>query len=343
MAVETGINPMNNEPFTIVAGVVKKITFFEAKNNQFATHTASILVDDVYVKMNLKVNGEYAPRIQYVVGKKPNDKWETLKEGDTVRIAISKESEWNGKKQYQTTSSRIIVTEKGNGSVVPAKNAPSDKPATSGAAGNKIYGEVKTKDKGIASLFDENLGKEFIVDLTDHPEVEVGHKMGAFISATGQIINGFKHYPPKVSNGKKADAFGSPERQFKMSFGNMVNVAAIAMPKASENEIFEMAQQLFVPAKELREKLLKEFEGVRDEGDVGGKLGDALKHSAEHNGKNIPNLIQGAESWFRAHIEAENEMRDILEGKSSNSEANQSEDDNDIPVDDDYDDSDIPF
>lgn len=342
MAVEKGVNPMDNEPFTIVTGTVKKISFFEAKNNKFATHNASILVDDVYVKMSITVKEGFNPRIQYCVGKKPNEKWETLKEGDIVRMQISKETIWNDKPQYQTTSSRIFVT--GHEEVTsnpttptPANNSP--KPS-SNTAGTKIYGEVKSKEKDLAMITDENTGTDHVVDLSGHKEVEVGHKMGAFVSATGQIINGFKHYPPKTSNGKKADAWGSPERNFKMAFGNMVNVASIVMTDVSDSEVFDFAQRLFKPAADLREKLLKEFKGLRDEGDVGGKLGDAFKHAAERSGDDVGLIISRAEDWFRMHILAEEEMKDLLSGKPEETSTVVEEEFDDTPPD--YDDN-IPF
>lgn len=349
MAVEKVINPVDNTEVVLVSGTVKKITFFEAKNNQFATHTASILVDDVYVKMNITVKEGFNPRVQYPVGKKPDVKYHTLEEGDNVRIQVMV-SEWNGKEQYKTTMSRIVVTGKTTASAGDNPSQAKGQTAVPATAdkktGTKIYGVIKSKDSnGMAVVSDNNTGAEHNVNLSNNPEAEVGHSIGAFISGTGEILNNYKHYPPKQSNGKKADAFGSPERQFKMAFGNMVNVAAIALQGGDPADVFSLAQDLFKPAAELREKLLKEFEGVRDESDVGGKLGDALKHGAEAAGHDIEGIIIQAEKWFRMHEAAENGMKKRLEQKEAveDSPVNTVDDFDDTPSDEDYDDPDIPF
>lgn len=327
MAIVKDENKFTGTTTVYATGIVKKITFFENKNKTYNTHTASIMVNGGYIKMGVTQKGDFPLRVQYQTGDKPNIKYHTLEVGDEVVIEV-KEKEWQGKISYETTISRIRVTQKGPGEQSPAaeKIASPDtlksaeisaarKETTNKPDGVKIYGEVLAIDNNLAVVKDKDSKSEHKVKFGEQQQgVVVGGFVGAYISAEGDILNNYKYYPPKQSNGKKADALGSPERNFKMAFGNMVNVSSIALPKGSDKDVFEFAQQLFKPAQDLREKLLKEFEGIRDEGDVGGKLGNALKHAAERSGNDTAYIIHRAESWFRMHISSEEEMKDILSG-----------------------------
>lgn len=298
-----------------------------------STHKASVLLENdgdlVWISLGeFKSNKD---NITFKVG----DEWKELKQGQTVIIDIKKVGEWNGKPTYQSSKSNITILEEvpegyqaqANNSSGNANSASSTKASNptgsaqqkqSGANSGqlfKVYGEIKSISDGIAVV--DNEGKPTQVVLGDYAaQVSVGGRMTARLDAQGNIKEGFKAYEAKkpVNEAKKIskvsdDAFNSKERQFKMSFGNVVNVSSFAVGPKDVEKVFKFAQELFNPVAELREKLIAKYANERSDNDVGSKLGDALKHAAVAVGKaDINKILEQAESWVHAHIAAENAM-----------------------------------
>lgn len=298
-----------------------------------STHSAAVLLendgDSVWVNLGeFKSNKD---NITFKVG----DEWKELKQGQTVIIDIKKVSESNGKTYYRSSKSSITILEEApEGYQAQANNASGNaNSASSAKASNptgsaqqkqsgansgqlfKVYGEIKSISEGIAVV--DNEGKPTQVTLGEYStQVSVGGRMTARVDAEGNIKEGFKAYEAKkpVNEAKKLskvseDARNSKERQFKVSFGNMVNVSSFAIGPKDIDKVFKFAQELFNPAAELRDKLIAKYANERHDNDVGSKLGDALKHAAVSVGKaDINKILEQAEAWVHAHIAAENAM-----------------------------------
>ena len=99
-----------------------------------------------------------------------------------------------------------------------------------------------------------------------------------------------------------------------MSFGNMMNVAANTNLVEPE-KIASFAIELFQPAADLRVKLFNQYKDSRSDNDVGAKLGDALKQAAKVHNNSVQGIISYAENYVHEHIKAEEQMKNILEGR----------------------------
>lgn len=270
-----------------------------------STHKASVLLekegDSVWVSL-----GEFKSQRDNVTFK-VDDQWKELKVGQLVILDIKKINEKDGKKYYTSSKSSITILEEapeGTGA------APA---AASGAAGNvfKVYGPILSLEGNVAVVHNED-GKDYSVNVEGF-HVVVGGRMTAKIDPNGVIQTGFKFYP-KVDEVTKVsqvaeDGFNSTQRQFKISFGNMVNVASYALGHKDTTKVMSLAQNLFEPASLLRVKLIEMFKETRSDGDIGGKLGDALKHAAVGSKGDIDTILTKAEEIVVAHIKAEEEVK----------------------------------
>ena len=187
----------------------------------------------------------------------------------------------------------------------------------------KVYGEIKSLD-GINAVVANEDGKDYNVVLGNFSNgLVVGMRMTAKIDKDGNILSGFKSYPLKAPaqsvtdkiSSVPDDSFSSKERQFKMSFGNMMNVAANTNLIEPE-KIASFAIELFQPAADLRVKLINQYKDTRSDNDVGAKLGDALKQAAKVHNNSVQGIISYAEKYVIEHIKAEEQMKNILEGKT---------------------------
>ena len=73
---------------------------------------------------------------------------------------------------------------------------------------------------------------------------------------------------------------------------------------------------MFQPAADLRVKLINQYKDSRSDNDVGAKLGDALKVAASIHKNNNQAILEFAEEYVHTHIKAEEQMKNILEGKA---------------------------
>ena len=227
---------------------------------------------------------------------------------------VTKASEATAKPQ-EATKNNATVTSTSN----PSKPIASQQNVT--VQPFKVYGEIKSIQDGVAVVANED-GKDYKVVLGNFSNgLVVGMRITAKIDKEGNIVSGFKSYPLKASaqpttdkiSSVHDDSFSSKERQFKMSFGNMMNVAANTNLIEPE-KIASFAIELFQPAADLRVKLINQFKESRSDNDVGAKLGDALKQAAKVHNNSVQGIISYAEKYVIEHIKAEEQMKNILDG-----------------------------
>lgn len=334
-------NPVNpKQTLTIATGIVKFIKldkFPETKSYVYegkkieSTHKASILLesgeDSQWVGLgDIKLNPKFE-----VLQIKDGDVFVEIEKGMEVSMMV-KPNEYNGKTYYSSTKAKINIlstdgVEAAKQQSKPASNtsessssSTSSSKATGASTGTtKVYGEVKSIADGVAVVLDEKTDVEYKVVMGDKEGFVVGGRIAANIDSAGVIKSGYKSYVPKVESVKiskvQKDAYGSPESLFKMSFGNMMNVAALAVNIVDESQIplvGAFAKELFEPAASLRTELITKYAANRHDDDVGSKLGDALKVAATVHGTDIDNLLAFARQYVEAHIEAEDEVKSYL-------------------------------
>ncbi len=166
--------------------------------------------------------------------------------------------------------------------------------------GNTFHVIYKTEN--IDTLLED--GQKVSLQLT-----KVGEDSGVTWFGLAEIIKVYS------SSGSSKDDF-----QKRIGFGNCVNIAVnlVGYGDGSDeavHKVFSTAYKLNPLVDKLRDTLLAEFKGIRDERDVGAKLGDALKHSSlsckgssGHLKGDVAATLEMAEKWVRLHIKAEDKL-----------------------------------
>ena len=259
---------------------------------------------------------------------KEGKEYYNLQAGDVIFLKYEDTGKFKNSKSANLTlvtkaSEAVKEAPKNNATAIPATNQgqPIAPQQNVTAQPFKVYGEIKGIQEGVAVVANED-GKDYKVVLGNFSNgLVVGMRITAKIDKEGNIVSGFKSYPLKASaqsttdkiSSVPDDSFSSKERQFKMSFGNMMNVAANTN-LVEPQDIAKFAIELFQPAADLRGKLINQFKDSRSDNDVGAKLGDALKQAAKVHNNSIQGIISYAEKYVIEHIKAEEEMKNILEG-----------------------------
>lgn len=250
-----------------------------------------------------------------------------LKYEDTGEFKNSKATNLTLVTKASDLSVQAQQAPKNNATAIPASNQGHPIASQQNASEQpfKVYGEIKSFE-GVNAVIANEDGKDYVVVLgkKDYGILTVGMRLTAKIDKEGNIISGFKSYPLKAPaqsvtdkiSSVPDDSFSSKERQFKMSFGNMMNVAANTN-LVEPQDIAKFAIDLFQLAADLRVKLIKQYKDSRSDNDVGAKLGDALKVAAKVH-HTLQGIIDYAEKYVHEHIRAEEKMKDILEGKVAN-------------------------
>ena len=262
---------------------------------------------------------------------KEGKEYYNLQAGDVIFLKYEDTGKFKNSKAANLTlvtkaSEAAKEAPKNNNTAIPASNqgqpiAPQQNAAVSSTAPFKVYGEIKSIQDGVAVVANED-GKDYNVVLGNFSKgLVVGMRITAKIDKEGNIVSGFKSYPLKAPaqsitdkiSSVPDDSFSSKERQFKMSFGNMMNVAANTNLIEPE-KIASFAIELFQPAADLRVKLITQYKDSRSDNDVGAKLGDALKQAAKIHNNSVQGIISYAEKYVIEHIKAEEQMKNILDG-----------------------------
>ena len=258
---------------------------------------------------------------------KEGKEYYNLQAGDVIFLKYEDTGKFkNSKAANLTLVTKASEAPKNNATAIPASNqgqpiASQQNVTVSSTAPFKVYGEIKSIQDGVAVVANED-GKDYNVVLGNFSNgLVVGMRITAKIDKEGNIVSGFKSYPLKAPvqsvtdkiSSVPDDSFSSKERQFKMSFGNMMNVAANTNLIEPE-KIASFAIELFQPAADLRVKLINQFKESRSDNDVGAKLGDALKQAAKVHNNSVQGIISYAEKYVIEHIKAEEQMKNILDG-----------------------------
>lgn len=266
---------------------------------------------------------------------KEGKEYYNLQAGDVIFLKYEDTGKFKNSKAANLTlvtkaSESTKEAPKNNNTAIPASNqgqpiAPQQNAAVLSTAPFKVYGEIKNIQDGVAVVANED-GKDYDVVLGNFSNgLVIGMRITAKIDKEGNIVSGFKSYPLKAPvqsvtdkiSSVPDDSFSSKERQFKMSFGNMMNVAANTNLIEPE-KIASFAIELFQPAADLRVKLINQYKDSRSDNDVGAKLGDALKQAAKVHNNSVQGIISYAEKYVHEHIKAEEQMKNILEGNVAN-------------------------
>ncbi|UNY40336.1 hypothetical protein KLEP7_gp29 [Pseudaeromonas phage vB_PpeM_ KLEP7] len=261
---------------------------------------------------------------------KEGKEYHNLQAGDVIFLKYEDTGKFKNSKAANLTlvtkaSEVPVQAPKNNATATPTSNQgqPIDSQQNAIELPFKVYGEIKSID-GINAIVANEDGKDYKVILgkKDYGFLTVGMRITAKIDKDGNILSGFKSYPlkapvqsmPDKISSVPDDSFSSKERQFKMSFGNMMNVAANTT-LTDPTKIAFFAIELFQPAADLRVKLINQYKDSRSDNDVGAKLGDALKVAASVHKNSISEIIKFAEEYVIEHIKAEDQMKNILGGK----------------------------
>ena len=259
---------------------------------------------------------------------KEGKEYYNLQAGDVILLKYEDTGKFKNSKAANLTlvtkaSEAVKEAPKNNNTAIPATNQgqPIASQQNVTAQPFKVYGEIKSIQDGVAVVANED-GKDYNVLLGNFSNgLVVGMRITAKIDKEDNIVSGFKSYPLKAPvqsvtdkiSSVPDDSFSSKERQFKMSFGNMMNVAANT-GLVEPQDIAKFAIDLFLPAADLRVKLIKQYKDSRSDNDVGAKLGDALKQAAKVHNNSVQGIIDYAEKYVIEHIKAEEQMKNILDG-----------------------------
>ena len=259
---------------------------------------------------------------------KEGKEYYNLQAGDVIFLKYEDTGKFKNSKAANLTlvtkaSEAVKEAPKNNNTAIPATNQgqPIASQQNVTAQPFKVYGEIKSIQDGVAVVANED-GKDYNVVLGNFSNgLVIGMRITAKIDKEGNIVSGFKSYPLKAPvqsvtdkiSSVPDDSFSSKERQFKMSFGNMMNVAANTS-LVEPQDIAKFAIDLFLPAADLRVKLIKQYKDSRSDNDVGAKLGDALKQAAKVHNNSVQGIISYAEKYVIEHIKAEEQMKNILNG-----------------------------
>jgi len=112
-------------------------------------------------------------------------------------------------------------------------------------------------------------------------------------------------------SGVQEAKWGSPERQFKMTLGNLWNVAYNAVGVSELDKTQELVEELYQPVNKLRDCLVSKYKETHHENDIGAKLGDALKSAANCVASDIQTILSKAEEIVAAMVATEIKLKDV--------------------------------
>lgn len=276
-----------------------KTTVWQGKKIE-SSHTISLLVAEVDENDKLLQGGEemwvsmgdklLKPGHQDSVSIKINDKWETVVPGWIVNIPL-KSNEYNGKTYYKGSLAKIVVLGAGE---VPA-SAPktpqkgqqqskqgqgkqqqgnSQKPAQKGANDVlRIYGTITAVDGKSVTVDDQKIGVGVMV--VNNPnqlkELVVGGRVAAVCDTAGNILSGFKAYPPLENKTPRKSAYDP----IGVETGHSINALQILLDRGFKvDNPLAVAKELHMVTIELKKEYAQTTNRTEDE--VGASVGNAI-------------------------------------------------------------------
>lgn len=297
-----------------------KTTMWQGKTIQ-SSHTISLLVAEVDENDKLLQGGEemwvsmgdklLKPGHQDSVSIKINDKWETVVPGWIVNIPL-KSNEYNGKTYYKGSLAKIVVLGAGE---VPA-SAPKaqqkgqqqpkqgqgkqpqgnqQKPAQKGANDVlRIYGTITAIDGKSVTVDDQKIGVGVMV--VNNPnqlkELVVGGRVAAVCDTAGNVLSGFKAYPPLESKeGAKRKKGFSKEG---VEAGHAINAMFILRSRGMkiEDEL-QLCKDLHYVSVKVKKAYAERMNSELDA--VGAPAGQAVLKGCEMVDLNSPNILEEIE------------------------------------------------
>lgn len=276
-----------------------KTTVWQGKKIE-SSHTISLLVAEVDENDKLLQGGEemwvsmgdklLKPGHQDSVSIKINDKWETVVPGWIVNIPL-KSNEYNGKTYYKGSLAKIVVLGAGE---VPA-SAPKaqqkgqqqpkqgqgkqpqgnqQKPAQKGANDVlRIYGTITAIDGKSVTVDDQKIGIGVMV--VNNPnqlkELVVGGRVAAVCDTAGNVLSGFKAYPPLENKTPRKSTYDP----IGVSTGHALNALQIILDRGFKvDDPLSVAKTLHVVTIELKKEYAQATNRTEDE--VGASVGNAV-------------------------------------------------------------------
>lgn len=276
-----------------------KTTVWQGKKIE-SSHTISLLVAEVDENDKLLQGGEemwvsmgdklLKPGHQDSVSIKINDKWETVVPGWIVNIPL-KSNEYNGKTYYKGSLAKIVVLGAGE---VPA-SAPKaqqkgqqqpkqgqgkqpqgnqQKPAQKGANDVlRIYGTITAIDGKSVTVDDQKIGIGVMV--VNNPnqlkELVVGGRVAAVCDTAGNVLSGFKAYPPLENKTPRKSTYDP----IGVETGHSINALQIILDRGFKvDDPLGVAKTLHVVTIELKKEYAQATN--RTEEEVGASVGNAV-------------------------------------------------------------------
>lgn len=276
-----------------------KTTVWQGKKIE-SSHTISLLIAEVDENDKLLQGGEemwvsmgdklLKPGHQDSVSIKIDDKWETVVPGWIVNIPL-KSNEYNGKTYYKGSLAKIVVLGAGE---VPA-SAPKaqqkgqqqpkqgqgkqpqgnqQKPAQKGANDVlRIYGTITAIDGKSVTVDDQKIGVGVMV--VNNPnqlkELVVGGRVAAVCDTAGNVLSGFKAYPPLENKTPRKSTYDP----IGVETGHSINALQIILDRGFKvDDPLGVAKTLHVVTIELKKEYAQATNRTEDE--VGASVGNAV-------------------------------------------------------------------
>lgn len=265
-----------------------------------SSHTIALLIAELDENDQLLQGGEemwvsmgdklLKPGHQDSVSIKINDKWETVVPGWIVNIPL-KSNEYNGKTYYKGSLAKIVVLGAGE---VPA-SAPKtqqkgqqqpkqgqgkqpqgnqQKPAQKGANDVlRIYGTITAIDGKSVTVDDQKIGVGVMV--VNNPnqlkELVVGGRVAAVCDTAGNVLSGFKAYPPLENKTPRKSTYDP----IGVETGHSINALQIILDRGFKvDDPLGVAKTLHVVTIELKKEYAQATN--RTEEEVGASVGNAV-------------------------------------------------------------------
>lgn len=300
-----------------------------------SSHTISLLIAEVDENDKLLQGGEemwvsmgdklLKPGHQDSVSIKINDKWETVVPGWIVNIPL-KSNEYNGKTYYKGSLAKIVVLGAGE---VPAsapktpqkgqqqskqgqgkqQQGQSQKPAQKGANDVlRIYGTITTIDGKSVTVDDQKIGVGVMV--VNNPnqlkELVVGGRVAAVCDTAGNVLSGFKAYPPLENKTPRKSTYDP----IGVETGHSINALQILLDRGfkADNPL-AVTKELHMVTIELKKEYAQTTNRTEDE--VGASVGNAILNACRR--VNIDNPLISDCLFKDIKAEAKNVLVNLAE------------------------------
>lgn len=303
-------NPMNPRETVLLAhGMIKRVSIKPIKGADPTTgikttvwqgkkiessHTISLLISELDSSDNLLQGGEEVwismgdkllkPGHQDSVSVKIDDKWETVTPGWIVNIPL-KANEHNGKTYYKGSLAKMVKLGAGEAPAATQQQGAQSQGQKQKPQQNanqdvlRIYGDVTQIVGNVVTVNDHKIGEGAMV-VTDEQlkDLVVGGRVAAIVDKdTGNIISGFKAYPPKAENGTQGSG-GKRKSSYDpigVETGHSINALQIILDRGFKvDDPLGVAKTLHVVTIELKKEYAQATNRTEDE--VGASVGNAV-------------------------------------------------------------------